>query len=185
LPLLDPERDVDGFSFLLIRGLVGVVVAFVAFAWPGITVALLVAMFGVYAILDGASNLFLGLSRTAVHGRSWAHALQGIVGIAAGILTFIWPGITLLALLWFIAAWAIVTGVLEVVAAVRLRRVITGEWLLALSGLLSIVFGILVFAFPAAGAVGISWVFATYAGAAGIILIVLAIRLRSRQMTLT
>lgn len=170
----------DGSSFLLIRGIVGVVVAFIAFAWPGITIAVLVGIFGIYAIIDGVTNLLLGLTRT--HGRSWAHAIQGVAGIGAGVLTFLWPGVTALVLVWFIAAWAVVTGVLEIAAAIRLRRVITGEWMLALSGILSVVFGILVFAFPAAGAVGISWVFGAYAGAAGLILIALAVRLRSRVL---
>jgi uncharacterized membrane protein HdeD (DUF308 family) len=172
----------DGSSLLLIRGIVGVVVAFVAFAWPGITIAVLVGIFGVYAIIDGFTNLFLGFSRVRTAGRSWPHILQGIAGIVAGVLTFIWPGVTALVLIWFIAAWAVVTGVFEIAAAIRLRRVIRGEWMLVLSGILSVVFGILVFAFPGAGAVGISWILGAYTGAAGLILIALAIRLRSRAL---
>jgi uncharacterized membrane protein HdeD (DUF308 family) len=105
--------------------------------------------------------------------------LQGIVGIAAGVLTFIWPGVTALVLILFIGAWAIVTGALEIAAAIRLRRVIHGEWLLGFSGLVSIIFGILVLAFPAAGAVGISWILGAYTAAAGFILIALGIRLRT------
>ena len=171
----------DGSSYLLIRGIVGVVVALLAFAWPGLTIAVLVGIFGVYAIVDGATNLLLGLMRTT-HGRSWPQVVQGIAGIAAGVLAFVWPGVTALVIVWFIAAWAVVTGILELAAAIRLRRVVTGEWMLALSGLLSIAFGVLVFAFPGAGAVGIAWVLGAYTGAAGLVLIALAVGLRSRAL---
>jgi uncharacterized membrane protein HdeD (DUF308 family) len=169
-------------ALLLIRGVVGVVIGILAFAWPGITIAVLVAIFGIYAIVDGITNLMLGLRRDPLRGRSWAHSLQGIVGIAAGVLAFLWPGITALALVTFIGAWALITGVFEIVAAVRLRKVITGEWMLALSGILSIAFGILVFMFPGAGAVGIAWVLGAYSAAAGIVLIALGISLRTRTL---
>jgi uncharacterized membrane protein HdeD (DUF308 family) len=169
----------EGASVLLLRGILGVIIGFVAFAWPGITIAMLVGIFGAYAILDGITNLFLGLTKSAGRGRSWAMTLQGIVGIVAGVLTFLWPGITALALIWLIGAWAVVTGTLEIAAAIRLRKEIAGEWMLALSGLLSIAFGILVLAFPAAGAVGISWVLGAYTAAAGFILIALGLRLRT------
>jgi uncharacterized membrane protein HdeD (DUF308 family) len=167
----------DGSSVLIVRGIVGVVVGVVAFLWPGITIAALVVIFGAYAIIDGITNLVLGFSRTGAHGR-WAHVLQGVVGIAAGVLTFMWPAITALVLVLMIGAWAIITGVFEIVAAIRLRQVITGEWLLVLSGIVSILFGVLVFAFPLAGAVGISWVLGVYTMIAGIILISLGVRLR-------
>ena len=167
----------DGSSVLIIRGIVGVVFGVIAFLWPGITIAALVVIFGAYAIIDGITNLMLGFSRTGAHGR-WAHVLQGVVGIAAGVLTFMWPAISALVLILLIGAWAIVTGLFEIAAAIRLRRVITGEWMLVLSGIVSILFGVLVFAFPLAGAVGISWVLGVYAMIAGIILISLGVRLR-------
>ena len=167
----------DGSSALIVRGIVGVVVGIIAFLWPGITIAALVVIFGVYAIVDGITNLVLGFSRTGAHGR-WAHVLQGVVGIAAGVLTFMWPAISALVLILFIGAWAIITGVFEIVAAIRLRQVITGEWMLVLSGFVSILFGVMVFAFPLAGAVGISWILGAYAMTAGIILISLGVKLR-------
>jgi uncharacterized membrane protein HdeD (DUF308 family) len=172
----------DLSPFLLIRGIVGVVVGIFAFAWPDITIAVLVGIFGVYAIIDGITNLILGLTHSRTRGRSWAHVLQGIAGIVAGVLTFLWPGVTLLALVWFIGAWAIVTGGFEIAAAIRLRRVIKGIWLLVLSGILSVAFGILVFAFPQAGAVGITWALGVYAAAAGVALIALGIQLRTRVL---
>jgi uncharacterized membrane protein HdeD (DUF308 family) len=167
----------DATSLLIIRGIVGIVFGIAALAWPGVTIAALVMLFGAYAIIDGIANLVLGLSKT--EGRSMATALQGLVGIAAGVLTFMWPGVTALALVFFIGAWAILTGVFEIAAAIRLRKVVKGEWMLALSGLLSLVFGVLVFAFTGAGAVGIAWVLGAYAAAAGVILIGLGVRLRS------
>jgi uncharacterized membrane protein HdeD (DUF308 family) len=169
----------DGSTLLLIRGIVGVVIGIVAFLLPGVTIAALVVIFGLYAVIDGVTNLMWGLTRRAAQDRAWVHALQGVVGIAVGVLTFIWPGVTALALIMFIGAWAIVTGAIELAAAIKLRKEISGEWLLALSGLLSIAFGLLVLTFPFAGAVGISWVLGSYAIIGGVVLIALGVRLRS------
>jgi uncharacterized membrane protein HdeD (DUF308 family) len=168
-------------SFMLIRGIVSIVIGILAIAWPGMTIAVLVAIFGAYAIIDGLTNLFIGFSPARAGGRSLAHVVQGLVGIGVGVLAFLWPGVTALVLVFFIAAWAVVTGVFEIVAAIRLRQVIKGEWLLALSGVLSVAFGLLMFAFPGAGAVGIAFVLGAYAVAAGLILVMLGIRLPSRS----
>jgi len=171
-----------GSSMLIIRGIVGIAFGVLAVLWPGLTIAVLVGIFAVYACIDGAVNLVLGLRRVSWRGRSWPFLLEGVVGIGAGVLTFLWPAVTVLALIAFVAAWALVTGVFEIVAAIRLRRVVTGEWLLALSGVLSVLFGVLVFAFPAAGAVGIAWTLGIYAAATGILLVMLGVRLRSHAM---
>jgi uncharacterized membrane protein HdeD (DUF308 family) len=168
-----------GSSFLLVRGVLAVLVGVLAFLWPGLTIAVLVAVFGAFALVDGITNLILGFTRASRGGRSWALVIQGIAGVVAGVLTFVWPGVTALALLALIGAWAIVTGVLEIVAAVRLRRVVTGEWRLALSGALSVIFGILLFLFPIPGAIGIAWALGAYALVTGMILISLGVRLRS------
>jgi uncharacterized membrane protein HdeD (DUF308 family) len=169
----------DGSTLLLIRGLIGVAIGIVAIAWPGVTIAALVGIFGLYAVIDGMTNLMLGLSRSRPHGPSWAHVVQGIAGILVGVLAFIWTGVTALVLVLFIGAWAIVTGILEIVAAIRLRKVIEREWLLVLSGAMSVLFGLLIFAFPGAGAVGIAWLLGIYAAAGGMVLIALAMRMRS------
>jgi uncharacterized membrane protein HdeD (DUF308 family) len=166
-------------TFLIVRGILGVIIGVLALMWPGLTIAVLVGIFAIYAFIDGVTNLILGISPPRGYERSWAHVLQGVVGIAAGVLTFMWPGVTALALIFLIAAWAVTTGIFEIVAAIRLRRVIRGEWLLALSGVLSVLFGLLVFAFPAAGALGIAWTLAVYATASGVVLMVLGARLRS------
>jgi uncharacterized membrane protein HdeD (DUF308 family) len=169
-----------GPTFLIVRGIVGIVIGVVAFFWPGLTIAILIGIFAAYAAIDGISNLVLGLTPTS-HGRSWALVLEGLVGMAAGVLTLVWPGITALALVWLIAAWAVVTGVFEIAAAIRLRRVLTGEWLLLLEGVLSIAFGVLAFLHPASGAIGIAWLLGAYAAATGVILLVLGFQLRSRE----
>jgi uncharacterized membrane protein HdeD (DUF308 family) len=169
----------EGASWLIIRGVASFLIGILAFLWPGITIAVLVGMFAAYAIIDGFTNLFLGLSHTPGQGRSWPLVVQGVLGIAAGVLTVIWPAGTALALIFFIGAWAVVTGVLEIAAAIRLRRVIHGEWLLALSGILSVIFGFVMFAFPGAGALAIAWTLGAYSAAAGAVLIALGIRLRT------
>jgi uncharacterized membrane protein HdeD (DUF308 family) len=169
-------------TVLIVRGLVGVVFGVIAFAWPGLTILVLIGIFAAYALLDGITTLWLGLTSTPTEQRMWAPALQGIVGIAAGVFTFLWPGVTTLALLLVVAAWAMVTGALEIVAAIKFRRVIVGDWLLALSGILSVVFGGLLFAFPALGLIGIAWALAAYAMVSGIVLIALGVRLRARTL---
>ena len=167
----------ESSTFLIVRGAISITLGMLAVAWPGITIAALVGIFALYAILDGAANLVLGLGRA--HGRSWAQVFQGVVGVAAGVLTIIWPDVTALALVLFIGVWAVLTGALELVAAVRLRKVIKGEWLLALSGVLSLIFGVFVFAFPEAGAISIAWLLGIYAVAAGLVLVTLGLRLRT------
>jgi uncharacterized membrane protein HdeD (DUF308 family) len=166
-------------SWLIVRGVAGVLIGVLAFLWPGITIAVLVGVFAAYAIIDGFTNLFLGMTHMPGQGRSWAQVLQGVLGIAAGVLTLIWPGVTALVLILFIGAWAVVTGVFEIAAAIRLRKVIHGEWLLALSGILSVLFGFVMFAFPGAGALAIAWMLGAYTAAAGAVLIALGIRLRT------
>jgi uncharacterized membrane protein HdeD (DUF308 family) len=166
----------DVSRFLLIRGAIALVAGIIAFVWPGITVAVLVGIFAAFAVIDGITNLFLAFSGP---GRPWMHVLQGIVGVAAGVMTFFWPGITALVLIIFIGARAIVVGALEIAAAIRLRHVIHGEWLLGFAGFVSMLFGLLVVLFPAAGAVGISWMLGFYAVFIGLLLIGLGFKLRT------
>jgi uncharacterized membrane protein HdeD (DUF308 family) len=157
---------------------VAVLFGVAAFAWPGITLGALVLLYGAYALVDGAFAV-----AAAMIGRTggipwWAMLAEGLIGIAIGAITFAWPGITALVLLYLISAWAVVTGVFEIVAAVRLRKEIRGEWLLALSGVLSIVFGLALVANPGAGALAVVWLIGAYAIFFGALLIALGVQLR-------
>src|SRR4051794_34974783 len=127
---------------LALRGLFAVLFGIAAFAWPGITLGALVLLYGAYAFVDGVFAIAAALAGRTEGLPWWALLLEGVFGIAAGVIAFAWPGITALALLFLISAWAVVTGVFEIVAAVRLRKEIRGEWLLALSGVLSVLFGV-------------------------------------------
>jgi uncharacterized membrane protein HdeD (DUF308 family) len=165
---------------LALRGLFGILFGITAFAWPGITLVSLVLLFGAYSLVDGVFNVIAAVRGGTRGGVPWwALLVQGLAGIAVGIMTFAWPGITALALLYLIAAWAVVTGVFEVVAAIRLRKEIRGEWLLALSGILSVLFGLSLVAWPVAGALAVVWLIGAYAFASGVLLLILAFRLRS------
>jgi uncharacterized membrane protein HdeD (DUF308 family) len=135
-------------------------------------------VFGAYALVEGIFAVIAGIAARGYFDRWWAVLLEGMVGIVIGLLTFFWPNITALVLLYFIAAWALITGIFEIVAAIQLRRVITGEWMYILGGLLSIIFGILLFVFPGAGAVSMIWMIGIYAIVFGISLIIFAFRLR-------
>ncbi len=144
------------------------------------TLAVLVLLWGVYALADGVLALFAAF-RVRDRGRPfWALLIVGVLGIFAGILTFLWPGMTALALLAFIAAWALVMGVFQIAAAIRLRKVIENEWLLALSGVLSVIFGALMWWSPGAGALAVVWIIALYSIVFGALLIALGFRIRKR-----
>jgi uncharacterized membrane protein HdeD (DUF308 family) len=162
---------------LLLRGVAAVIFGILAFIWPDITFTALVLLFGAYALVDGVFGL-VGAFRTQGN-RRWALLLEGILGIAAGLVAFLWPGAASFALIFIIAGWAVATGILEILAAIRLREEIEGEWVLFLSGLLSVAFGILVALWPAAGLVAVTWMIGAYAVLFGILLIVLGLRVRS------
>jgi uncharacterized membrane protein HdeD (DUF308 family) len=160
---------------LALRGVFAVLFGLLTFLIPGITLLTLVLLFGAYAILDGIFDI---ISAVRAPGRHWPLVLEGVVGIIIGILTFIWPGITTMVLLYLIAFWAIFTGILEIVAGIRLREVIANEWLLILMGVLSVLFGFLILIFPGAGALAIIIWIGAYALLFGIMLIALAFLLR-------
>lgn len=166
---------------LALRGAAAVIFGILAFVWPGLTLSVLVILFGVYVLIDGIASLVAGFSNRRANGRWWVTALEGVVGILAGILAFVYPGITAVLLLYFIAAWAILTGVLEMAAAFRLREEIDGEWALGLSGLISIFLGVGLVIFPEAGALAVVWMIGLYAILFGGLLIYLAFKLRDAE----
>jgi len=164
---------------LALRGLFAVLFGIMAFAGPGITLGALVLLYGAYAFADGVLAIAAALVGRTVGVPWWALLIEGLAGIGVGIITLLWPGITALVLLYLIAFWAVVTGVFEIVAAIRLRKEIRGEWLLALSGVLSVLFGVALIVSPGAGALAVVWLIGAYAIVFGALMIALALRLRS------
>jgi len=164
---------------LLLRGLAAI--AFGALTWvlPAISLATLLLLFGAYAMADGILGTWTAIRGRKEHEDWWVLLLWALIGIGIGLLTFIAPGITALALLFYIAIWAIATGVLQIVAAIRLRKEIRGEWLLILAGLASVLFGGLLVIQPGVGALALLWLIATYAVIFGVLLVVLAFKVRS------
>jgi uncharacterized membrane protein HdeD (DUF308 family) len=163
---------------MLLRGVIWVLFGLVAFVQPGISLVTLALMFGAFAFVDGVAAIVTGFAGRHEHEQWWTLLLLGLCGIGIGVLTFLSPGLTALALLFYIAAWAMVTGVLEIITAIRLRKEITGELWLALSGILSLAFGLLVVARPGAGALALLWLIAFYAIAFGVTLIMLSFKVR-------
>ena len=163
---------------LALRGLVAVLFGVLAFMWPGATLITLVWLFGAFALVNGILSLVLA-AKTKGYPKVGSLIFGGLLGILAGLLAFVMPGITALGLLILIAAWAIVTGIMELVAAVRLRKIINNEWLLVLAGIASVVFGILLLFQPAAGALVLIWWIGAWALLSGILLMILAFRMRN------
>jgi uncharacterized membrane protein HdeD (DUF308 family) len=167
---------------LAIRGLFAILLGAITFVWPGMTVGALVLLFGGYALVDGVTSL-VGAIRASASCERWGALLfEGLAGLVAGGITLFWPAIALFVLVAVIGAWSITTGIFEIVAAVRLRKFIAGEWLLALGGLASVIFGVLVLLMPIAGAFVLALWLGAYASVFGVLLIALGFRLRSHSM---
>jgi uncharacterized membrane protein HdeD (DUF308 family) len=163
---------------LALRGLAAMLFGLLTFFLPGITLVTLVLLFGAYALVDGIFNV-IAFIRVASH--QWALLIEGVIGVIVGILTFAWPAITALVLLYLIAFWAVFTGVFEIIAGIGLRKAITNEWLLLVMGALSLLFGILILFAPAVGALAIVLWIGAYAFVFGTFLLALAFRLRGHR----
>jgi len=165
------------WAFVL-RGIFAILFGLICFILPGMALLSLIFLFGFYALADGILNIVAAFRRTGAEQVPWwALLIAGVISIAAGVLAFAIPGITAVALLILIAAWAVATGILEIIAAIRLRKQISGEWVLVVSGLLSIAFGVLMFLFPRAGALAVVIWIGAYAIVLGILMIALGLRL--------
>jgi uncharacterized membrane protein HdeD (DUF308 family) len=172
----------ENWWLLLLRGIAAIAFGVLAFVWPGLTLLSLTILWGVYAISDGGLALWAAIAgRGGEIAPRWWLAVVGIAGIVAGLLTFVWPDMTALVLLMFIASWAIVIGILQIWGAIRLRKEIEGEWLLGLSGVLSVAFGAIMFAQPGAGALAVVWLIGWFAILAGCVYIALAFRLKTYE----
>ena len=163
----------------VLRGVAAIVFGIIAIVYPDVTITALAIVFGIYAIVDSIGSFASAIGHRGAYG--WhraAHALEGVVALVAGVLALVLPDLTALALVALIGIWAILSGVVEIMAAIRLRRVIDTEWLLGISGLLSIIAGIVILVWPDAGAVAISWLIGTYAIVFGVVFVWLGFKLR-------
>ena len=166
---------------LALRGLAAVLFGLLTFLLPGITLITLVLLFGAYALVDG---IFNGIAFFRVASHHWALLIEGVIGIIAGILTFAWPAMTAIVLLYLIAFWAIFTGIFEIIAGIRLRKAITNEWFLLVMGVLSLLFGVLILFAPGVGALAIVLWIGAYALVFGIFMLALAFRLKGHRRLL-
>lgn len=164
----------------LLRGLAAVIFGVIAFMMPGIGIASLVILYGAYAFVDGIVALAAAFSGEAKDQRWWLAAI-GLLGLAVGVLTLMMPGVTAMALLYFIAFWSIAIGVMQIIGAIRLRNEIDNEWWLGLGGLLSVLLGVFMIAMPGAGALGLIWAIASFAIIYGVTLIMLSFRLKKHS----
>lgn len=164
---------------IALRGALAVLFGVLAWLWPGITLLALVVLWGVYSFADGVLSLLTAFRWRDSGKPLWPLIVVGLAGIAAGIIAFLWPQITALVLLMFIAAWAIVIGIFQIVIAIRIRKEIDNEWLLGLSGAISLIFGLMMVVNPGAGAVAVVWMIGAYAVFFGILLIGLSLKLKS------
>lgn len=163
---------------ILLRGILAILFGFLAFLWPGITLLALIFLFGAYMLLDGVLAIVAAIWTAGREERWWLLLIEGVVGVLAGIVAFALPQAAAIAFLYLVAAWAIVTGILEILAAVRLREEIEGEWGLIIGGALSVIFGILLAVLPAVGILSLMWLIGAYAVMFGVLLVSLALRVR-------
>jgi uncharacterized membrane protein HdeD (DUF308 family) len=163
----------DHWWVVLLRGLLAILFGFLAFSWPGLTAVILVTIWGVYALFDGIVGIIAGIK-----GKWGSLVLLGVLSILAGAVALIWPGLTAITLLWVLAIWIIVAGVMQIAAAVRLRKEVQGEWMWILSGILMVVLGLVFFMRPGAGILSVTWLIASLAIVWGILLVMLSFRLK-------
>jgi uncharacterized membrane protein HdeD (DUF308 family) len=161
-----------------IRGVAAILFGVLAFASPEMTLVVLVMLFGAYVLVDGAA-LLIALARGDELARrhAWAVGIMGVLGIVAGVATFIWPAVTAVSLLYIVAIWAIATGIFQVVTAIALRREIDNEIWMAIGGVASVVFGVLLIAFPGEGLISLVWLVGVWAFVFGGSSLALAYRL--------
>ena len=166
---------------VLLRGIAGILFGILAFVWPGLTLVTLIMLYGAYALVDGAFALVAAFTGAAKPVPTWWLVVVGLLGILAGIVTFLWPGVTALVLVFFIGGWAIAHGIFEIIGAIQLRKEIDNEWWLILAGALSVIFGVMVLIAPGTGALALIWVIGAYSIVFGAMLVGLSLRLRKHR----
>ena len=173
------ERLAASWWSLVLRGIVAVTFGVMAFLLPGIALTAFILLFGAYALVDGVFAIMSGIRPHATQGRDWLLVVGGLAGVVVGLFAFVQPGLTAIALIYLIGGWAILTGLFEVAAALRLRTALRNTWWLAAEGVVSVIFGILVWVVPGDGALALIWLIAAFAVASGLMLIFFGLRLRA------
>jgi uncharacterized membrane protein HdeD (DUF308 family) len=166
---------------LALRGVIAILFGLAAFLRPGIALEALILLFGAYALVDGAFSIVGVFGGTRSGTPRWLLLLEGVVSILAGLIAFVFPALTAIALLYLIAAWAVVTGLAEIATAIRLRQEITGEWALILGGIVSVIFGLLLAVLPGVGILSLIWLVGAYAVIFGVLLLITAFQVRGRD----
>jgi uncharacterized membrane protein HdeD (DUF308 family) len=166
------------WAFVL-RGIFAILFGIGALTFPGLTVLALIVLFGFYCFVDGFTSLAMAFEADS---KGW-YVIGGLVSLAAGVITFTRPGATAIALLFVIGIWALIRGVIDIVTAVQIRKVVEGEWMLALSGVVSALFGLYVIARPGQGALAIIWIIAFFALIMGFLLLGVGFKLRRLKKT--
>lgn len=170
----------ENWWLFLLRGFAGIMFGVLTLMWPGISLVTLILLFGAYALIDGVCALIAGIFGTVAIAPRWWLIIVGLLGVAAGLATFVWPGITAFVLLYFIAGWAIAAGMFQIIGAIQLRKEIEHEWWLILNGIISVLFGIALFVMPGAGALAVVWLIGFYAIVYGVLMVVFAFSVRKQ-----
>jgi uncharacterized membrane protein HdeD (DUF308 family) len=166
---------------LALRGAIAILFGLAAFLRPGIALEALILLFGAYALVDGVFSIVGVFGGTRGGTPRWLLFLEGVVSILAGLIALIFPGLTAVALLYLVAAWAVVTGLAQIATAIRLRQEIRGEWALILGGIISVLFGLILAVLPAVGILSLIWLVGAYAVAFGVLLLITALQVRGRD----
>ena len=175
------EALMKAWWILALRGACAILFGVLALLWPGITLLTLVTLFAAYALIGGVVSIAGAVANRRRDEDWWMPLLIGLVGIGAAVVAVLQPALTALVFVLVIGAYALMTGVLDIAFAIRMRKIIRGEWLLILSGIVSLIFGALVFLFPGAGALALIWLISLYAVVTGALLLGVAFRLRTRS----
>jgi uncharacterized membrane protein HdeD (DUF308 family) len=165
----------------LIRGLAAILFGVLALFWPAATLAVLVILFGAYVLVDGVFLLVKAIGSWKARDDRWLLLIGGLLSIGIGVMTFVAPAVTAVALLFYIAAWSLATGIIEIVSGIRLRKELLGEIWWILAGIASIIFAVLLMLFPGAGVLGVLWLISAYAIVFGVLLVILSFRLLSHR----
>jgi uncharacterized membrane protein HdeD (DUF308 family) len=171
----------DNWWLFMLRGVAAMVLGVLAFMWPGWTMLALVFVWAAYALVDGVLAVVAALSGKGSHSARWWLLAAGVVGIAAGVCVFARPGLAALVLLAFVAGWSLIVGVMQLIGAISLRKEIDNEWMLALSGLANVIFGVLLMFQPVAGAVALAWMIGVFAIIVGLFYFSFGLRLRKHR----